>query len=805
MKISESWLREWVNPNLTTDELAAQITMAGLEVDAIEPVAEFFSGVIVGEIISIEPHQDADKLRVCQVSGLNGNISQVVCGAPNARAGIKVPFATVGAILPGDFKIKKAKFRGVESLGMLCAQSELKLGDDSDGLWELSTDAPVGIDLREYLQLNDHSIDVDLTPNRSDCLSLKGIAREVGVLNRLVVTQPAITPVTATIDDKIGINLVASDACPRYVGRIIRGIDLSQATPLWMKERLRRAGIGSKDVVVDTTNYVLIELGQPLHAFDLASLEGGINVRYAQDKELLELLNGQTIELTPETLVIADDKKAVAMAGIMGGRQTAVTTTTVDILLESAFFVPTAIAGRARHYGLHTDASHRYERGVDYQLQEQAIERATALIVAVAGGQVGSVMISEVEHPILLTKTVNLRRERILKGLGFELPDAEVVDILERLGLQVQQTSDDGWVFVVPSYRFDMAIEADLLEELARIYGYNNLPTSSVRMGIELPMHSETSVGLAAIRDSLVNRDFQEAISYSFVDPKIQQLLDPETTPVTLQNPISAEMSVMRTSLWQGLVTALLHNVNRQQTRIRFFETGLRFAVNKATVADEAGADKSVSAFKQEPVIAGLIYGARHRETWVEKSSNVDFYDIKGDVDALLSITKNPSQFSFEAATHSALHPGQTAAIMLGGEIVGYVGALHPSVQKSLDLLQVAYLFEITQAALADSSFPSFKPLSRFPEVRRDIAVVIDQKVAVSLLQEKVKEVAGELLIHLKVFDVYVGKGIDSERKSVALGLTFQHLSRTLTDEEIASSVAQVVESLVTEFNAEPR
>jgi phenylalanyl-tRNA synthetase beta chain len=814
MKISESWLREWVNPKLTTDELAAQMTMAGLEVDGVEPVAELFSGVIVGEILFIEQHQDADKLRVCQVSGLNDDITQVVCGAPNARVGIKVPFATVGAVLPGDFNIKKATLRGVESFGMLCAQSELKLGDDNDGLWELSKDAPVGVDLREYLQLNDNSIDVDLTPNRSDCLSLKGIAREVGVLNRLTVSQPAIEPVSATINDKIDINLHASDACPRYVGRIIRGIDLAKPTPLWMKERLRRADIGSKDIVVDTTNYVLIELGQPMHAFDLPTLEGDIQVRYAQDKEPLDLLNGQTVELTPDILVIADDKKAVAMAGIMGGSQTAVNASTQDILLESAFFVPTAIAGRARNFGLHTDSSHRFERGVDYQLQEQAIERATALITAVAGGQVGPLMVAEASHPILLTKTVALRRERILKGLGFELPDAEVVDILERLGLQVDQTNDDGWVFMIPSYRFDIAIEADLLEELARIYGYNNLPTTSVRMGIELPVHNETSIGLAAIRGNLVSRDYKESISYSFVDPKIQQLLDPESTPVVLQNPISAEMSVMRTSLWQGLVTALLYNVNRQQTRVRFFETGLRFSINRASANDiEASASDNKdstsntadSPFKQEPVIAGLIYGARHHESWVDASSNVDFYDIKGDVEALLSITKNPSQFSFEAATHSALHPGQTAAITLAGNIVGYVGALHPTLQKSLDLPQTAYLFEITQAALADSSFPKFMPLSRFPEVRRDLAVIVDQRLAVSTLQAKVKEMAGELLTHLKVFDVYVGKGIDSERKSVALGLTFQHLSRTLTDDEITSSINNVVEALKVEFNAELR
>lgn len=793
MKISESWLREWVNPKLTTDELAAQITMAGLEVDAIEPVAEAFSGVIVGEILFVEQHQDADKLRVCQVSGLNGDITQVVCGAPNARVGIKVPFATVGAVLPGDFKIKKAKLRGVESFGMLCAQSELKLGDDNDGLWELAKDAPVGADLREYLELSDTAIDIDLTPNRSDCLSLKGVAREVGVLNRLNVIEPVIEPIHANINDTVNISLDASDGCPRYVGRIVRDVDLSKPTPLWIKERLRRADIGSKDIVVDVTNYVLLELGQPMHAFDLATLEGDIHVRYAQSKESLELLNGQSVELAPNVLVVADDKKAVAMAGIMGGSQTAVSSETKDILLESAFFVPTTIAGRAREYGLHTDSSHRFERGVDYRLQEQAIERATQLITEVAGGQVAPVVVAEIEHPVLLTKTVALRRERILKGLGFELPDSEVVDILQRLGLVISETNDNGWVFTVPSYRFDIEIEADLLEELARIYGYNNLPTTSVRMGMELPMHQETALGLDAVRANLVARDYQESISYTFVDPKIQQLLDPASKPIALQNPISADMSVMRTSLWQGLVTALVHNIKRQQTRIRFFETGLRFITN------------DTSELVQEPMVAGLIYGSRHSENWLEKTDSVDFYDIKGDVESLLAITKDIKQFGFEAAEHPALHPGQTAAINLSGKTVGYVGALHPSIQQALDLPQKAYMFEISQAALANASFPQFAPLSRFPEVKRDLAVIVDQNLAVSKLESTVNQAAGELLINLKVFDVYVGKGIDSERKSVALSLTFQHLSRTLTDDEITSSVNNVVKVLKQEYGAELR
>ncbi len=799
MKISESWLREWVTPELTTEELAEQITMAGLEVDAIEPVAADFSGVVVGEILFVDQHQDADKLRVCQVAGNGDDIVQVVCGAPNARAGIKIPFATVGAVLPGNFKIKKAKLRGVESFGMLCAQTELKLGDDDDGLWELAADAPVGKDLREYLQLNDTCIEVDLTPNRSDCLSLKGIAREVGVLNRLLVTPPTIDPVAATIDDTFPVDLQAPNGCPRYAGRIIRGVDLSKPTPLWMQERLRRAGIGSKDIAVDTTNYVLLELGQPMHAFDLAKLKGGITVRQAKNKESLALLDGQTVELAEETLVIADQEKAIAMAGIMGGSETAVGESTQDLLLESAFFAPTAIAGRARNYGLHTDSSHRFERGVDYQLQEQAIERATKLIVEVAGGQVGPVFVAEAEHELLIDRKVQLRRERILRGLGFELPDNEVLDILSHLGLELINQTDEGWEFSIPSYRFDINIEADLLEELARIYGYNNLPTTSLQVPMDLPLHQESAIGLDVVRAQLVARGYQESVSYSFVDPKLQGLLDPNVTPIPLKNPISAEMSVMRTSLWQGLVNALEYNVNRQQSRIRLFETGLRFLPSNSNDASD------VKGFQQEAMIAGLLYGQREAENWSAKAEPVDFYDIKGDIESLLALSGDVERFAFVAAEHPALHPGQTASITMDGQIVGYVGTLHPQIQKALGLPQAAYVFELTQAALAEARLPSFAPLSRFPEVRRDLAVIVDQELPVSELEAKVKEVAGELLTKLKVFDVYVGKGIDSQRKSIALSLTFQHLSRTLTDDEITTASDAVINALKESFNAELR
>jgi phenylalanyl-tRNA synthetase beta chain len=794
MKISESWLREWVNPELTTAELAEQITMAGLEVDAIDPVAPPFSGVVVGEILSVEQHPDADKLRVCQVAG-DDQAVQVVCGAPNARAGIKVPFATVGAVLPGDFKIKKAKLRGVESFGMLCAQTELQLGDDDNGLWELATDAPTGADLRNYLSLEDNCIEVDLTPNRSDCLSIKGIAREVGVLNRLNVNAPKIEAVPSTINDTFSIKLAAPEACPRYVGRVVRDIDLSKPTPLWMQERLRRAGIGSKNIAVDTTNYVLLELGQPMHAFDLSTLKDGIVVRYAKEGEALSLLDGQSVELESGTLVIADKDKAVAMAGIMGGSETAVSDSTQDILLESAYFLPTAIAGKARSYGLHTDSSHRFERGVDYALQEQAIERATKLITEVAGGKVGPVILAEEKNDDLAERSVTLRRDRISKGLGFAIPDDEVLDILTRLGLVLKEQTESAWVFGIPSYRFDIAIEADLLEELARIYGYNNLPTTSLQMSIELPAHQETHISLNSIRKQLIGRDYQEVVSYSFVDPALQKQLDPEVEPIPLQNPISADMAVMRTSLWQGLITSLLHNVKRQQSRIRLFETGLRFLPDQ----------DSENGVKQEPMIAGMIYGHRNTENWSSKTEAVDFYDIKGDLESLLEMSGRLDEFSCKTDTHPALHPGQTAAISLNGQVIGYVGTLHPQIQQSLNLPQAAYLFEVTAKALSESRLTKFESLSKFPEVRRDIAVIVDQSLAVSELQAKVKEAAGELLTKLKVFDVYVGKGIDSHRKSVAMGLTFQHLSRTLTDDEVTSTQDKIVTALKSSFGADLR
>ncbi|USD20205.1 phenylalanine--tRNA ligase subunit beta [Microbulbifer variabilis] len=791
MKISNSWLREWVNPKLTTQELADQITMAGLEVDGIEKVAGDFSGVVVGEIVACEQHPDADKLRVCKVAGHPDGEMQVVCGAPNARIGIKIPFALVGAKLPGDFKIKKAKLRGVESFGMLCAQTELELGEDNDGIWELPEDAPTGTDLREYLQLDDETIEVDLTPNRSDCLGVAGIAREVGVLNRCAVQGPEVVSVPQQIDESLPVSLLAEAACPRYVGRVIRNIDIKAVTPLWMQERLRRSGLRSIDPVVDVTNYVLLELGQPMHAFDLEKLSGGIKVRMAEAGEELTLLDGQEVKLQEGTLVIADEEKPLAMAGIMGGLDSSVTEGTQHIFLESAFFSPLAIAGKARSYGLHTDSSHRFERGVDYHLQEKAVERATQLLLDIVGGEPGPVHVRELTETMPAERHITLRRAKVELGLGIKLADDEIVDILTRLGLEKIDQNDEGWTFLAPSFRFDIAIEADLLEELARVYGYNRIPSESFTAELEIAPRPESTIAQDNLEQTLLSRGYYEAITFSFIDSDSAALFDPEADPVALQNPISAELAVMRTTLLPGLCKALQYNLNRQQNRVRLFETGLRFV---------PGAE-----LHQEQMIAGLAYGNRFAENWTGSKDSVDFYDVKADVEALLARTGVADEFRFVAGQHSALHPGQTAKIMRGDREVGVIGALHPQLQKKLDLAKPAFVFELSLEAIGQGKAPAFRPLSKFPEVRRDLALLIDADVPAANLVEAATEAAGETLTDLKIFDVYQGKGIDLNRKSVALGLTFQHSSRTLNDEEINAAVDAVVGKLEEKYNASLR
>jgi phenylalanyl-tRNA synthetase beta chain len=790
VKFSEQWLREWVDPALSTEELAHQITMAGLEVDAVEPVAGAFSGVVVAEILTAEPHPDAERLSICEVDA-GGETLQIVCGAPNARPGLKAPLAMVGGVLPGDMKIGATQLRGVESRGMLCSEQELGISDAGDGLMELAAEAPVGVDLREYLQLDDRVIEVGLTPNRADCLGIAGIAREVGLLNGVEVTAPCCEAVAPAIDDTFPVELADPGRCPRYVGRVIRGVDVSRPSPLWLQEKLRRCGLRSIDPVVDITNYVMLELGQPMHAFDFDRLQGGVVVRTARPGESLELLDGQTVELDHETLVIADHTGPVAMAGIMGGQPTAVGEGTVDIFFEAAFFSPDPMAGKARAYGLHTDSSHRFERGVDFGLQVRAMERATRLALDIVGGEPGPIVEAVSEADLPARPEVTLRAHRIQRMLGFDLAPAEVERILRGLGLGVTAVAS-GWTCSVPSWRFDIAIEADLLEELARVYGYNRLPVSRIRADLVMPASAETSLSLRALRRHLAARGFREAITYSFVDPKLQALFDPQLSPVELTNPISADMAVMRTSLLPGLVDAVVRNANRQQPRVRLFETGLRFLPSGQGLA-------------QVPTLALVATGSRYPESWSVPGDGVDFFDLKGDVESLLALTRDTRRFAFGPAERAALHPGQTAAITLDGKPVGHVGGLHPAVLARLGLNGPLFAAEIDLSPLLQGRLPRFAELSRFPEVRRDLAVVVDKAVPAAELMANVSDAAGAYLTDLRLFDVYEGKGIDPKRKSIALGLTFRDQKRTLSDEDVNLAVDQVIDSLKKNYNAELR
>ncbi|WP_455231694.1 phenylalanine--tRNA ligase subunit beta [Geopseudomonas aromaticivorans] len=787
MKFSEQWLRTWVNPQVARDELVARLSMAGLEVDSVTPAAGEFSGVVVGEILSTEQHPDADKLRVCQVS--NGSETfQVVCGAPNARPGIKIPFAMIGAVLGEDFKIKKAKLRGVESFGMLCSASELQISEENAGLLELAADAPVGEDIRSYLNLDDASIEVDLTPNRGDCLSVAGLAREVGALYDAPVTRPAIAAVPAVHDEVRSVEVLASKACPRYLGRVIRSVDLSRPTPLWMVERLRRSDVRAIDPAVDVTNYVMLELGQPLHAFDLAEIKGGVRVRMAEAGEQLVLLDGQEVTLRPDTLVIADHERALAIAGVMGGEHSGVAAGTRDLFLESAFFDTIAIAGKARSYGLHTDASHRFERGVDSQLAREAMERATALLLEIVGGQPGPIVevVSQADLPQVAP--VTLRAERIEQMLGLELPAAEVERLLTALGLKVASGAGQ-WQVEIPSHRFDLSIEVDLIEELARLYGYNRLPVRYPQARLAPQPQSEARAELGQLRRLLVARGYQEAVTFSFIDPKWFELFHPGVQPLTLANPISADLAAMRASLWPGLVKALEHNLNRQQTRVRLFESGLRFV-------------GQLDGLKQEPMLAGVICGSRQPEGWANGREAVDFYDLKADVEALLNFAGAGGEFTFVAGEHAALHPGQTARIERNGQLVGFMGALHPELAGVLGLDQPVFLFELVMAEVATGVLPQFRELSRFPEVRRDLALLVAREVPAESLLADIRAQAGEYLTDLRLFDVYQGKGIDPLSKSVAVGLTWQHPSRTLNDEEVNENLQRIIASLGERFQA---
>ncbi|WP_294828019.1 phenylalanine--tRNA ligase subunit beta [uncultured Gilliamella sp.] len=791
MKFSESWLREWINPEISSEMLADQLTMAGLEVDDVEEVAGNFSGVVVGKVVECKQHPNADKLRVTKVDIGKPELLDIVCGAPNCRQGLTVACATIGAILPGDFKIKAAKLRGEPSEGMLCSYSELGITEDHNGIIELPDNAPLGQDIREYLNLNDVSIDISVTPNRADCFGIIGVARDISAVNNIPMKSLQVESVPATISDTLSIQIDEPKASPRYLGRIIKNINVNALTPLWMKEKLRRGGIRSIDAVVDITNFVLLELGHPMHAFDLAEIEKGIIVRYARKNEKVVLLNGNETELNDQTLVIADHNKILALAGIMGGEKSGVTQSTKDIFLESAFFAPLAITGKAREYGLHTEASHRYERGVDPALQNIAMERATQLIIDICGGEVGPII--EKISPTELPKPANLqlRRNKIDSIIGYAIDTQKITDILKRLGCKVNY-KDEIWSVEAPSWRFDLQIEEDLVEEIARIYGYNNIPNANLKIESIMKPKPEGQVSLRRIKYLLVDKGYQEAVTYSFVDPKVQQILHPDFNQIQLPNPISSEMSAMRLSLWTGLLDAVLYNQNRQQSRIRLFETGLRF------IPDE----NCEFGVRQEQMLSGVITGNLYEEHWTLPKKSVDFYDLKGDIESILAILGCAEKVRYEKSELSALHPGQSAAIYINDDIIGYFGVLHPEIEKKLSLNSKTLVFEINLAKISNKEVPLAQDISKYPSNKRDIAIVVSNKIPAAEIISECKRAGGEHLIKVNLFDVYQGDNIKEDEKSLAISLILQDKSRTLEEEDITNIVSRCVTALQIRFKA---
>jgi len=782
MKFSLQWLQELVKTKLATKALVEQLTMAGLEVGSVTPVSGEFTKVVIGKVLEAKPHPNADKLQACIVDIGKKDKLSIVCGAKNVRKNLKVAVALVGATLPGDLKIKKVKLRGVDSCGMICSAKELGLGETSEGIMELPQDAPVNHDFAAYLHLEDTSIEIDLTPNRGDCASLKGLAREVAAFNQCKYFLPKIKAIKPKAKDVLSINLKAERECPRYVGRIIRDINLEASTPLWMQERLRRSGLRSIDPIVDVTNYVMLELGQPMHAFDLNNISNGLEIRLAKKGEKLKLLDETKIPLSPKDLVIADSKKPVALAGVMGGENSGISKTTKDIFLESAFFDPIQVAESARRFGLQTDSSYRFERGVDSQLQVKAIERATELLLDIVGGKPGPTTEKHAREYLPKPAKIKLRLSRIAKILGIKIPAKVVRDILRSLEMSVKKCRD-GFQVIVPSHRFDCTLEVDLIEEVARIYGYENIPARIYAAGLTIPPIASNKISTKTMRALLQHRDYHEVITYSFVDPKMQKLLDPKQVPLTLTNPIASNMAVMRTNLWPGLLDTLMYNLNRQQDRIRLFEIGLRFREIK---------DK----LQQQQVVAGVAYGLQNHEQWGETKRLADFYDVKADIETMLHGTQSFKNFVFKAASHPALHPGKCAQIFKNDRVVGYLGVLHPDIAQLLELKHEVVLFELSLDEIQDKVIPQYQPVSKYPAIRRDLAFLADKNVLAAQIETIIRTEIGKLLTDLAVFDVYYGKDIDPQKKSIALSLTLQRFDRTLNDHEVNELLTQVITSL---------
>ena len=788
MKISENWLRTWVNPAIDSEKLSDQLTMLGLEVDELAPAAKAFTGVVVGEVLTVEQHPDADRLRVTTVNIGSGEPLQIVCGAPNVRAGMKAPVATIGAVLPGDFKIKKGKLRGIESQGMLCGASEIDLEDKIDGLLELPEDAPVGVNIREYLDLDDNVIDISITPNRGDCFSIRGIAREIGVINQLPVTAPEIKEVVATISDEKKV-VVSTEGCPRYLGRVIKNVNTKAVTPVWMERALARSGIRQHSILVDITNYVLMELGQPLHAFDGGKVQGAVHVRQATEAEKLVLLNEQEVELNEKVMVIADDEKALAIAGIMGGLSSAVSDATTEIFLESAFFAPLHIAGRARSFGLHTDASQRYERGVDFELPLIAMHRASQLIAELAGGEFGPITVAENAALLPTRDAIELNQTQVDQLLGYSVDSAFITDALTRLGCEVTVKAEGEWSVVPPSHRYDMVIYQDLIEEVARIHGYDNIQISLPVIDVKLAKYQD-QFELGQLRQTAVTLGYQEAISFSFADLKLEKQLNSHVKPLALANPISSDLAVMRSTLLSSLVPCVQYNINRQQSRVRFFELGLRFDYQEAN---------SIHDLKQIPTFALIATGSRTPESWHGKAQPMDFFDFKGDIEEILAAGR--VKVDYIRSERSWLHPGQSAEILVNGQSIGYFGRLHPSLEDELDLA-TTWVAELDQAAVLQTYVSNFTELSRFPSVRRDIALLINDKINVSEIQGLIEKTGGELLDSTWLFDVYTGQGVEEGKRSLAFALLWQHPSRTLEDAEIKSGMDNILQVLENTYQA---
>ncbi|HET6603981.1 MAG TPA: phenylalanine--tRNA ligase subunit beta [Xanthomonadaceae bacterium] len=791
MKFSENWLRELVPVDADHDTLVARLTMSGLEVESVEPVGERIEDIVVAQILHCEPHPDADRLRVCEVDAGDGRL-QIVCGAPNARAGLKAPLARVGSTLPGGLTIGSTRLRGVESNGMLCSSKELGISEEATGLMELPADTPVGARLTDVLHLPDARIELKLTPNRADCLGLRGLAFDVAAQFGSIAIEPPAPTIPPLLHDALQIRLQAGADCPRYCGRVIRRVDPTAPSPLWLTERLRRCGLRPVSAVVDVTSLVMLELGQPLHAFDRDTLEGEITVRRAGDRESLKLLDERTVELDREFLVIADDRAAVALAGVMGGYDTRVTDATRDVFLEAAHFSPAVVAGRARRLGMHTDAAHRFERGVDPELPRRAIERATELLLAITGGEPGPVTEAVLEDALPGRAPVALRRQRLARVLGLAVPDAEVERILGALGMQVESTAD-GWSVTPPSRRFDIGIEEDLIEEVVRVHGYEAVPTHAPSGELPLPVVTETRVSTDALRAQAAARGYSEALNYAFLAPELLRTWGLDEGAVALANPLSAEMAVMRTALLPGLVESLRRNLARQHTRVRLFELGHSFRMGSA------GPEESQR-------IAAVAVGAAEPEQWSRAARGIDYFDIKGDLQSLIALTGQPQAFTFEPAADVAwLHPGRSARVLRAGEAIGWIGELHPRLVAALDLLAGPVAFEVDVGALAGRAVARAGRISRYPSVRRDLSLVVAETVAWADMAASLRAALGERLTDIAVFDRYTGPGLESGCKSLAIGLILQDVSRTLTDADADAAVATAVAALQREHGARLR